>query len=92
MIHLNTYQNNFIRKYCKLSCLLELDAHTANHLHREAFSNSEVAIARERLAKLEGLQTKLNTIWKSIRWLMEVISFARDRVTSGICMRYVRVC
>lgn len=87
MIHLNTYQNHFIRKYCKLNCLLELDSQTANHLHREAFSNSEVAIAKERLGKLERLQTKLNTIWKSIRWLIDVISFARDRVTSGICMR-----
>lgn len=81
-----------MKKYCKLSCLLELDAQTANHLHREAFSNSEVAIAKERLTKLEGLQTKLNTIWKSIRWLMDVISFARDRETIGICMRYNIFC
>ncbi|XP_074035951.1 ankyrin repeat and fibronectin type III domain containing protein wide awake isoform X3 [Leptinotarsa decemlineata] len=89
MIHLNTYQNSIIRKYSKLSCLLELDAATASHLHREAFSNSEVAIAKERLTKLQDLQTKLNTIWKSVRWLMEVISFARDRVTCGMSMRFI---
>ncbi|KAJ8923141.1 hypothetical protein NQ315_001695 [Exocentrus adspersus] len=89
MIHLNTYQNSIIRKYSKLSCLLELDAATANHLHREAFSNSEVAIAKERLAKLQELQSKLNAIWKSIRWLMDVITFARDRITSGLTMRYI---
>lgn len=89
MIHLNTYQHNIIKKYSKLSCLLELDAATANHLHREAFSNSEVAIAKERLSTLQDLQTKLNTIWKSVRWLMDVITFARDRLTCGVSMRYI---
>ncbi|KAJ8972015.1 hypothetical protein NQ314_000396 [Rhamnusium bicolor] len=89
MIHLNTYQNSIIRKYAKLSCLLELDAATASHLHREAFSNSEVAIAKERLSKLQDLQTKLNGIWKSVRWLMDVISFARERITHGLTMRYI---
>ncbi|XP_049817765.1 uncharacterized protein LOC109604148 isoform X2 [Aethina tumida] len=89
MIHLNTYQNSIIRKYSKLSCLLELDAASASHMHREAFSNSELAIAKERLSKLQDLQTKLNTIWKSVRWLMEAITFARDRISSGILMRYI---
>ncbi|KAG5864324.1 hypothetical protein JTB14_014059 [Gonioctena quinquepunctata] len=89
MIHLNTYQNSIIRKYSKLSCLLELDSAAASHSHREAFSNSEVAVAKERLAKLQDLQTKLNNIWKSVRWLMDLISFARDRVTNGITMRYI---
>ncbi|CAH1116010.1 unnamed protein product [Phaedon cochleariae] len=89
MIHLSTYQNNIVRKYAKLSCLLELDAATASHLHREAFSNSEVAIAKERLTKLQELQSKLNNIWKSIRWLMDVITFARDRVICGVSMRYI---
>ncbi|XP_063915900.1 ankyrin repeat and fibronectin type-III domain-containing protein 1 isoform X2 [Zophobas morio] len=89
MIHLNTYQNSIIKKYSKLSCLLELDSATANHLHREAFSNSEVAIAKERLARLHDLQSKLNVIWKTVRWLMDVITFARDRITCGISMRYI---
>ncbi|XP_018321711.1 uncharacterized protein LOC108734587 isoform X2 [Agrilus planipennis] len=89
MIHLNTYQNNIVQKYAKLSCLLELDAANANHLHREAFSNSEVAVAKERLAKLQDLQTQLNSIWKRVRWLMEVISFARDRVTAGLAVKYI---
>uniref|UniRef100_A0A1Y1K138 Ankyrin repeat and fibronectin type-III domain-containing protein 1 n=1 Tax=Photinus pyralis TaxID=7054 RepID=A0A1Y1K138_PHOPY len=89
MIHLSTYQSDMIQKYSKLSCLLELDAATASHLHREAFSNSEVVAARERLSKLQSLQMKLNNIWKSIRWLMDVITFARDRITSGLSMKYI---
>nr|XP_022917045.1 ankyrin repeat and fibronectin type-III domain-containing protein 1 isoform X2 [Onthophagus taurus] len=89
MIHLNTYQNNIVQKYSKLNCLLELDSANANHLHREAFSNSEVAKARERLAQLQDFQAKLNSIWRCIRWLMDVITFARDRGTFGISVRYI---
>lgn len=89
MIHLNTYQSSIIQKYSKLSCLLELDAATANHLHREAFSNSELAVAKERLSQLQEFQTKLNSIWKCIRWLMDVITFARDRLTCGISLKYI---
>lgn len=88
MIHLNTYQNNIIQRYSKLSCILELDAATANHLHREAFSNTEVQIAKERIQKLQELQNKLNTVWKSVRWLMDVITFARDRNCTNILMKY----
>lgn len=89
MIHLNTYQSSIIQKYSKLSCFLELDAATASHLHREAFSNTEVAVAKERLVKLQELQTKLNTVWRCARWLMDVIAFARDRFSNGISVRYI---
>ncbi|KAF5284381.1 hypothetical protein FQA39_LY17056 [Lamprigera yunnana] len=89
MIHLTTYQNEIIQKYSKLSCLLEMDAAAASHLHREAFSNSEVVAAKERLSRLQSLQMKLNSIWKSIRWLMDVITFARDRITSGLSLKYL---
>ncbi|XP_050299390.1 uncharacterized protein LOC126738206 isoform X2 [Anthonomus grandis grandis] len=89
MIHLNTYQSTILQKYSKLSCLLELDAATANHLHREAFSNSELQVAKERLSKLQELQTKLESIWKSVRWLADVITFARDKNIGNVCMRYI---
>lgn len=79
MIHLNTYQNSIINKYSKLSCTLELDTVLANHSHREAFSNSELQTAKDRLAKLQELQNSLNAVWKDSRWLMDVICFARDK-------------
>lgn len=81
MIHLKSYQNGIIQKYSRLSCILELDTVLANHSHREAFSAIEVQAAKERLAKLQDLTQSLNTIWKGVRWLMDVISFARDRGT-----------
>lgn len=79
MIHLNTYQNSIINKYAKLSCTLELDTVLANHSHREAFSNTELQTAKDRLIKLQELQNSLNSVWKDCRWLMDVISFARDK-------------
>lgn len=79
MVHLKTYQSGIIQKYSRLSCILELDTTLANHSHREAFSSFEVQAAKERLAKLQDLTQSLNTIWKGVRWLMDVISFARDR-------------
>ncbi|XP_044759714.1 uncharacterized protein LOC123317318 isoform X2 [Coccinella septempunctata] len=89
MIHLNTYQNQIVKKYSKLSCFLELDSATANHLHREAFSNSEVALAKEKLVQLQDFQKRLGNMWKGIRWLMDVIAFARDKNSNGISMRYI---
>uniref|UniRef100_A0A182PSI1 Ras-associating domain-containing protein n=1 Tax=Anopheles epiroticus TaxID=199890 RepID=A0A182PSI1_9DIPT len=79
MIHLKTYQSSIIQKYSRLSCILELDTMLANHLHREAFSSSELQKAKDRLAKLQELSGGLNTIWKGVRWLMDVIGYARDR-------------
>lgn len=87
MIHLSTYQNQIVKKYSKLSCFLELDSATANHLHREAFSNSEVAFAKEKLVQLQDFQNKLGNMWKRARWLMDVIAFARDKNSNGITMR-----
>ncbi|XP_031618328.1 uncharacterized protein LOC116337694 isoform X3 [Contarinia nasturtii] len=88
MVHLKTYQSGIIQKYSRLSCILELDTVLANHSHREAFSTIEVQAAKERLAKLQDLTQSLNTIWKGVRWLMDVISFARDRGTyHGLYMK-----
>lgn len=90
MVHLKTYHCGIIQKYSRLSCILELDTILANHLHREAFSATELQAAKERLAKLQDLTQSLNSIWKGVRWLMDVISFARDRCTYlGLNMREI---
>ncbi|XP_062563250.1 uncharacterized protein LOC134226463 isoform X2 [Armigeres subalbatus] len=79
MIHLKSYQSSIVQKYSRLSCILELDTLMANHLLREAFSTSELQKAKDRLAKLQDLSSGLNTVWKGVRWLMDVIGYARDR-------------
>ncbi|XP_037909834.1 uncharacterized protein LOC119650787 isoform X3 [Hermetia illucens] len=90
MVHLRTYQNSIIQKYSRLSCILELDTALANHSHREAFSSVELQTAKERLAKLQELTISLNIVWKGVRWLMDVIAFARDRgSTPAITMKEI---
>uniref|UniRef100_A0A1B6E9F7 Ankyrin repeat and fibronectin type-III domain-containing protein 1 n=1 Tax=Clastoptera arizonana TaxID=38151 RepID=A0A1B6E9F7_9HEMI len=81
MVHLGTYQKQVVSRYSRLSCILELDTALAQHSHREAFSNSELNIAKERLSRLESLQAQLNAAWKQSRWLLDVLSFARDRLS-----------
>ncbi|XP_021938463.1 ankyrin repeat and fibronectin type-III domain-containing protein 1 isoform X2 [Zootermopsis nevadensis] len=83
MVHLGTYQRDVISRYSRLSCILELDTVLAHHSHREAFSSSEVLAAKDRLAQLQDFQSQLNTAWKGVRWLMDVLTFARDRGSGG---------
>lgn len=47
----------------------------------KAFSSCEVSAAKERLSRLEALQTQLNSAWKQARWLLDVLTFARDKVS-----------
>ncbi|XP_011300773.1 uncharacterized protein wake isoform X2 [Fopius arisanus] len=82
MVHLNTYQKDVVNRYCRLSCILELDTAQAQHSHREAFSSIEVSVAKDKLSRLEQLQTQMNAIWKGARWLIDVITFARARGSS----------
>lgn len=83
MLHLSSYHRKIIDLYSRLSCVLELDIAQAQHNHREAFSSVEVIATKERLAKLQDIQCRVNTIWKEARWLIDLITFARDRTTSG---------
>ncbi|XP_043250298.1 uncharacterized protein LOC122396185 isoform X3 [Colletes gigas] len=82
MVHLNTYQKDVINRYSRLSCILELDTAQAQHSHREAFSSLELSVAKDKLARLQDLQSQVNTVWKGARWLIDVITFARDRGSS----------
>ncbi|XP_011158527.1 uncharacterized protein LOC105195024 isoform X4 [Solenopsis invicta] len=82
MVHLNTYQKDVINRYSRLSCILELDTAQAQHNHREAFSSLELSVAKDKLTRLQDLQSQVNTVWKGARWLIDVITFARDRGSS----------
>ncbi|XP_043479149.1 uncharacterized protein LOC122509277 isoform X4 [Leptopilina heterotoma] len=96
MVHLMTYQKEVINRYSRMSCILELDTAQAQHNQREAFSTSELNIAKDKLMRLQDLQSQMNTVWKGARWLVDVITFARDRgstlsnaQSAGICMKHL---
>lgn len=79
MIHFNTYQREVSSRYLRLSCILELDTAQAQHSHREAFSTSELSLAKDKLDKLKECQSQMNSVWKGARWLIDLITFARDK-------------
>ncbi|XP_076334033.1 ankyrin repeat and fibronectin type-III domain-containing protein 1-like isoform X2 [Tachypleus tridentatus] len=83
ILHMTTYRYNFIVHYSRLSSILEMDTLMAQHALREAFSSLEVAAARERLFQLQLFQTQVDNIWKEVRWIMDVLTFARDKQING---------
>ncbi|XP_046408882.1 uncharacterized protein LOC124173423 [Ischnura elegans] len=81
--HLSAYQREFICRYARLSSILEIDTIIAQHSHREAFSSAEVSVAKDRLAQLSTLSGQLNQAWQGARWLMDALTFARDRTSAS---------
>lgn len=83
MLQFNVYQHETIRKYARLSFLVEFETIVANMKHREAFSNNEIQIAKEKLKKLQEVMNDLNVAWKSVRWMMDAINFSRTKEQSS---------
>lgn len=83
MIHMCTYQTQLINRYSRLSSILEMDLCLAQQVQREAFSTEELAPAKERVEKLSNIQTTVDKNWKSTRWIMDIITYARDKSMRG---------
>lgn len=90
MLQFNVYQHETIRKYARLSFLIEFETIVANMKHREAFSNNEIQVAKEKLKKLQEVMNDLNVAWKSLRWMMDAINFSRTKEqNSGIDVKSI---
>nr|XP_053655904.1 uncharacterized protein LOC128704786 [Cherax quadricarinatus] len=83
MIHMGTYQRELIGRYARLSYILEMDTLMAQHASREAFSQDEINCSRYRLWQLQTFQEQLDATWRGLRWVMDAISYARDKAASG---------
>ncbi|CAG2164917.1 unnamed protein product, partial [Oppiella nova] len=59
--------------------ILEMDILVAQQEHREAFSSNEVSTTKTRLTQLQEFQIVLDELWRSKRWIMDVVTFARDK-------------
>lgn len=89
MLQFNIYQHETIRKYARLSLLIEFEIIVANLKHREAFSNNEIQSAKEKLRNLQEVMDDLNGSWKSVRWMMNAINFSRTKEQSGIDVKTI---
>lgn len=90
MCQLFTYDSDSIQKCARLSVIVDLETAEANHSHREAFSTVETQAAKEHLKQLQEIKTDLSEYWKNIRWLLDVMTFTRNRCTdTGVSMRSI---
>lgn len=89
MIQFNTYQHSLLQKYARLSFLTEFDIITASMKQREAFSNDEMQVAKDKLKTLEETMSELNATWKSVRWMTDVIAFYRSKEVGRLDIKKV---
>lgn len=80
MIHFGTYQADTLLLYARLSSVVQLDSDDARYSIRQAWSSSDLETAKQRLDTVEVLETSLNAAWKQLRWLLDVMNFARERL------------
>ncbi len=81
-IHLNSYANEFIRPYVRLSILIEIETIASSQYQREAFSNDEILKAKKFTNTAIKYQKLLEEFWKESRWIIESINLARDKQNS----------
>lgn len=90
MLQFNVYRHEIIKKYARLSFLIEFELIRADLKHREAFSNNEIQLTKEKLKKLQDVNNDLNAIWKSFRWMMDAVTFSRTKEhNSGVDIKTI---
>ncbi|XP_064420070.1 ankyrin repeat and fibronectin type-III domain-containing protein 1-like [Latimeria chalumnae] len=90
MIHFSTYEWEFFCRYCQASVLLELDSQLSHQALREALDRAEVQEAKERLSQVMDLNQQLEDIWREVRWIMDVLHYARYRQPrSGVLLPWI---
>jgi hypothetical protein len=81
----NNYR--FISQYSRVSICLDFELICAQQSQREAFSMNELDESRYRLNHLLTCQQDLDDIWRSSRWLVDVINCAKDKSYAGISLK-----
>lgn len=80
-----TYEREFIQKYSHLSLTVETNLMLSQQSQREAFSTKELLEAKLRVDRFASIRSQLEDVWRSTRWTMDAISFARSKgQTQGV--------
>ena len=89
-IHLSSYHPDLLTTFYRVTLHLEIELAVAKQHHREAFSKSELGEAQDRLTSLLDRQQTLEDSWKSMRWLLDVLSVARNKnVHCGVTFEHL---
>uniref|UniRef100_A0A8C3MZV0 Uncharacterized protein n=1 Tax=Geospiza parvula TaxID=87175 RepID=A0A8C3MZV0_GEOPR len=82
LVHFFTYSREFITQYCQVSALLELESLLSQQSLREAFSDAELATAKQRHQQVQDYIQQMEEIWREMRWIMDVLQHARYKQPS----------
>ncbi|EJD76105.1 hypothetical protein LOAG_16880 [Loa loa] len=83
-IHLCTYNPDFIGNYCRLSLFIEHFSTYIQHEQRNSLLEKDVDVYADVLLKLDEFQRRLENVWKSVRWIGDVASTARNKQATGV--------
>lgn len=67
---------------CSINAVVERCEHF-NLSNMQAFSATELSTAKERVRDLQAIQNCLDDTWKGRRWIMDVLTYARDKQVKG---------
>ncbi|KAM6951548.1 ankyrin repeat and fibronectin type-III domain-containing protein 1 [Aplochiton taeniatus] len=77
LVHFCAYKEKFISLYCRLSSVLDLDAHITQQALREAITDGEVATAKQRHQLIQDYIQQLDEMWRDLRWITDALQCAR---------------
>ncbi|EJW79605.1 hypothetical protein WUBG_09486 [Wuchereria bancrofti] len=83
-IHLCTYNPDFIGTYCRLSLFIEHFSTYIQYEQRNSLLEKDINVYADVLSKLDEFRHRLESSWKSVRWVGDVASIARDKRTKGV--------
>ncbi|KFP61018.1 hypothetical protein N322_01816, partial [Cariama cristata] len=81
-VHFFTYDREFITQYCQVSALLELESLLSQQSLREAFSDAELATAKQRHQQVQDYIQQMEEIWREMRWIIDALQHARYKQPS----------
>ncbi|KAG5832357.1 hypothetical protein ANANG_G00290310, partial [Anguilla anguilla] len=83
LVHFQAYHQSFMAQYCRVSALLELESLLSQQTLREAFSEAEVATAKQKHQQVQQHMQQMEEAWREVRWIMDALQHARYKQPAG---------
>ncbi|XP_053366779.1 ankyrin repeat and fibronectin type-III domain-containing protein 1 isoform X2 [Clarias gariepinus] len=83
LVHFCAYKEKFISLYCRLSSVLDLDALITQQALREAITDAELLIAKQRHQHILDYIQQMDEMWRDIRWITDALQYARYKQPLG---------
>ncbi|CAN0023790.1 unnamed protein product [Lampetra planeri] len=83
LVHFWRYSPSFLGRYCRLSARLELESLLSQQALREALSDDELLVAKQRQQQVADFTQQVDEVWREARWLMDALQHARYKHPPG---------